>query len=41
MSAKQPDIVVFFRDVFGCGDLGCNGGGVLRGAPTPGIEAVP
>jgi arylsulfatase len=38
MSAKQPNIVVFFWDNFGWGELGCYGGGVLRGAPTPRID---
>ena len=35
MADKQPNIVVFFWDNFGWGELGCYGGGVLRGAPTP------
>ena len=38
MSAKQPNIIVFFWDNFGWGELGCYGGGVLRGAPTPRID---
>src|SRR5215471_15194718 len=38
MTAKQPNIVVFFWDNFGWGELGCYGGGVLRGAPTPRID---
>ena len=38
MSAKQPNIVVFFWDNFGWGELGCYGGGELRGAPTPRID---
>jgi arylsulfatase len=38
MSAKQPNIVVFFWDNFGWGELGCYGGGVLRGAATPRID---
>ncbi|MEV8212955.1 sulfatase-like hydrolase/transferase [Leifsonia sp. NPDC077715] len=37
---KQPNIVVFFWDNFGWGELGCYGGGVLRGAPTPRIDAL-
>ena len=36
--ADQPNIVVFFWDNFGWGELGCYGGGVLRGAATPRIE---
>jgi arylsulfatase len=40
MSDKQPNIVVFFWDNFGWGELGCYGGGVLRGAPTPRIDSI-
>jgi arylsulfatase A-like enzyme len=40
MADKQPNIVVFFWDNFGWGELGCYGGGVLRGAPTPRIDAL-
>ena len=40
MSAKQPNIVFFFWDNFGWGELGCYGGGVLRGAPTPRIDKL-
>ena len=36
MPDKQPNIVFFCWDNFGWGELGCYGGGVLRGAPTPG-----
>lgn len=39
MPGDQPNIVVFFWDNFGWGELGCYGGGVLRGAPTPRIDA--
>ena len=39
MSAEKPNIVVFLWDNFGWGELGCYGGGVLRGAPTPRIDA--
>jgi arylsulfatase len=38
MSDKQPNIVMFWWDNFGWGELGCYGGGVLRGAPTPRID---
>ena len=38
--SKQPNIVVFFWDNFGWGELGCYGGGVLRGAPTPRIDGL-
>jgi hypothetical protein len=37
---KQPNIVVFFWDNFGWGELGCYGGGVLRGTPTPRIDKL-
>jgi len=40
MSDQQPNIVFFFWDNFGWGELGCYGGGVLRGAPTPRIDAL-
>ena len=40
MSAEQPNIVFFFWDNFGWGELGCYGGGVLRGAPTPRIDGL-
>src|SRR5271166_3766135 len=38
MPDKQPNIVCFLWDNFGWGELGCYGGGVLRGAPTPRID---
>lgn len=40
ISDKQPNIVFFFWDNFAWGELGCYGGGVLRGAPTPRIDAL-
>jgi arylsulfatase len=40
MPAEQPNIVVFFWDNFGWGELGCYGGGVLRGAETPRIDEL-
>ena len=40
MSAEQPNIVVFFWDNLGWGEVGCYGGGVLRGAPTPRIDRL-
>jgi len=36
----QPNIVLIFMDNFGWGELGSYGGGVLRGAPTPRIDAI-
>jgi arylsulfatase A-like enzyme len=40
MSTEQPNIVFFFWDNLGWGEVGCYGGGVLRGAPTPRIDAL-
>jgi arylsulfatase A-like enzyme len=40
VAAKQPNIVVFFWDNFGLGEIGCYGGGLLRGAPTPRIDCI-
>ena len=40
MSNSQPNIVFFYWDNFGWGELGCYGGGVLRGAPTPRIDGL-
>jgi arylsulfatase len=36
----RPNIVLVFMDNFGWGELGVYGGGVLRGAPTPRIDAL-
>jgi arylsulfatase len=40
MSTEQPNIVVFFWDNLGWGEVGCYGGGILRGAPTPRVDAL-
>jgi arylsulfatase len=40
MTDKQPNIVVFYWDNVGWGEVGCYGGGVLRGAPTPRIDGL-
>jgi arylsulfatase len=40
MSKAQPNIVVFFWDNLGWGEVGCYGGGILRGAPTPRIDKL-
>jgi arylsulfatase len=37
---RPPNIVFFFWDNLGWGEVGCYGGGVLRGAPTPRIDAL-
>lgn len=35
---SQPNVVVFLVDNLGFGELGCYGGGVLRGAVTPHVD---
>lgn len=35
-----PNIVLILADNLGWGELGCYGGGTLRGAPTPRIDAL-
>ncbi len=37
---EKPNIVLVFMDNFGYGELGVYGGGILRGAPTPRIDAL-
>jgi arylsulfatase len=37
---KKPNIVFIFMDNLGYGELGAYGGGILRGAPTPRIDAL-
>lgn len=39
-SRKPPNIVLILADNLGWGELGCYGGGALRGAPTPHIDAL-
>ena len=36
----RPNIVLVFMDNFGWGEPGFNGGGVVRGAPTPRLDAL-
>jgi len=36
----QPNIVLILADNLGWGELGCYGGGILRGAPTPRIDQL-
>ena len=38
--AKKPNILFFHVDNLGYGELGCYGGGVLRGADTRRIDEV-
>ncbi len=40
MAKKNPNIVLILADNLGWGELGCYGGGMLRGAPTPRIDAL-
>ena len=37
---SRPNVVLVLADNLGWGELGCYGGGVLRGAPTPRIDAL-
>ncbi len=39
-SKTRPHIVLVLADNLGWGELGCYGGGALRGAPTPRIDAL-
>ncbi len=39
-TAKPPHIVLVLADNLGWGELGCYGGGALRGAPTPRIDTL-
>ena len=36
----KPNIVLIFLDNFGWGEPGFNGGGIVRGAPTPAIDSL-
>jgi arylsulfatase len=36
----KPNIVIVFMDNFGWGEPGFNGGGVIRGAPTPRLDTL-
>jgi arylsulfatase A-like enzyme len=40
ITAQRPNIVLVLADNLGWGELGCYGGGALRGAPTPRIDAL-
>lgn len=37
---KQPNVVLILMDNLGWGELGCYGGGIIRGAPTPKIDKL-
>lgn len=40
MSDSSPNIILIVADNLGWGELGCYGGGALRGAPTPNIDRL-
>lgn len=40
MSESKPNIIFFLWDNLGWGEVGCYGGGILRGAPTPRIDRL-
>ena len=37
---QKPNIVLVFMDNFGWGEPGFNGGGIIRGAPTPRLDEL-
>ncbi len=39
-AGKKPNVVFILADNVGYGDLGCYGGGELRGAPTPRLDRM-
>lgn len=40
VSNSRPNILFILADNLGWGELGCYGGGILRGSPTPRIDAL-
>jgi len=40
ISEQRPNILLILADNLGWGELGCYGGGLLRGAPTPRIDEL-
>jgi arylsulfatase A-like enzyme len=39
-AGKKPNIVLILADNLGYGELGCYGGGITRGAPTPRLDRL-
>ena len=39
-ASQKPNVVFILADNVGYGDLGCYGGGELRGAPTPRLDQL-
>src|SRR6188472_277118 len=39
-SSSKPNIVFILMDNLGYGEVGCYGGGITRGAPTPRIDSL-
>lgn len=39
-AAERPNVVIVFMDNFGWGEPGFNGGGIIRGAPTPRMDQL-
>ena len=40
LAQDKPNIVLVFMDNFGWGEPGFNGGGIIRGAPTPRLDKL-
>ena len=40
VAQEKPNIVLVFMDNFGWGEPGFNGGGIIRGTPTPRLDAL-
>ena len=40
VAQDKPNIVLVFMDNFGWGEPGFNGGGIIRGAPTPRLDKL-
>ena len=40
VKSEKPNIVLVFMDNFGWGEPGFNGGGIIRGAATPRLDAL-